>query len=223
MAHRVVNDVAKWDRTKPVCLWVLGSIVTAGSSVVFENGRKGSFLRAMQCGAALAAPENTLDRRLAPNLDWPAAQRTTELLMPSQPCLGPSSCAHNHLAGGCLLECSAFGNSIPPPEGDDFSTFGKHKADCLIKCAPNLTGHLLSPMPNDWMADIGSTWKLLIFSCFLCFPLSVINNCSEGKVTVTRERLRQPNTLGLFLWFLKLRLTHYQKLSDRSEFNVMTF
>lgn len=145
--------MAKWDRTKPLCLQVMGSIVTAGGSVVFESGRKGSFLRSVQCGAA---PENTLDRRLAPNLDYTATKRTTELLMPSHPCLGPFLCAQNHLAGGCLLMCSGFGNIIPPPEEDDFSTSGKHKTVCLINCAPNLTGYLLSSMPNDWMADIGS-------------------------------------------------------------------
>lgn len=153
-----------------------------------------------------AQPSSEEDNRAPdakPSMPW-------SLLLCSQP-------------SGRRLICSGFGNSIPPPEDDDFSTSGKHKAGCPVNCAPNLTGDLLSSVPNNRMAGIGSMWKLLIFSCFLCFPLTVINNCSEGKVTVTWERLRQPNTLGLFLWILKLRLAHYQKLFARSEFNVMTF
>lgn len=214
--------MAKRDRIKPFGIQVIGSTDCRYLRMA-EKGVFSSLCRGWWALAALAAPENTMDWRLAPNRDYPAAKGITEPLMPNHPCLGPSFCAHNHLAGGCLLICSGFGNSIPPPEEDDFSTFGKHKADCLVNCAPNLTGYLLSSVPGNWMAGTGSTWTLLVFSCFLCFPLTVINNCSEGKVAVTWERLRQPNTLGLFFWFLKFRLAHYQKLFTRSEFNVMTF
>lgn len=81
IVHGVLNNnVAKWDRAKPLCLQVVGSFVPAGGSVVFENGRKRNFLNSVQCGAA---------------------KRTPELLMPRHPCPGPSLCAHNPLAGGC--------------------------------------------------------------------------------------------------------------------------
>lgn len=98
------------------------SILTAGAFVLFE---KSPFyqVRAVcsrRAPAALSVPENILERRPAPDLDYPAAKQITELLVPSHPCIGPSFCAHSRLAGGCLLLRSGFENSVPSPE--DFRT-----------------------------------------------------------------------------------------------------
>lgn len=153
--------MAKWDRTKLFCPQVLGSIVTAGGLELFGNGRKGSFLKSVQLWQHLRTPltEGLLQT-------WTAQQQKGQqsswcrAIHAWVPPFVPTTVWQE--AACC---CSGFGNSSPPPEVD-FSTSGKHKAECLINCAPNLTGYPLSSVPDNWMADIGSTWKLLIFSCF---------------------------------------------------------
>lgn len=190
----------------------MGSIVTAGGPVVFENGRKGVFSGLCSVGQLWQHLRTPLTEGLSQT--WATQQQKGQESSWCQAihALVPPfvlTTIWQEAAYWCAL---ALEIASLLQKRMVLALLGNIKLTVFINCAPNLTGYLLSSMPNDWMADIGSTWKLLIFSCFLCFPLTVINNCSEGNVTVTREQLRQPNTLGLVLWFLKLRLTCYQKL-----------